>query len=209
MQKGLIMWIIVFVLLIVAGFFLWPKLSQAPGETLCTMEAKLCPDGSYVGRTGPNCEFARCPGEGNEILWKAVGDTAQGIIFQYPERLDTKYITPNEWPPKITVEEKKYTCIENPAALIVPGETRQVTFDGRLYCVHLEVGAAAGSTYTTYTYTTEKDGKLLTLIFTLRVPQCVNYEDPNKTECEAEQARFDPDLLADTILQKVEFLGKG
>lgn len=27
----------------------------------CTMEAKLCPDGSYVSRTGPNCEFALCP----------------------------------------------------------------------------------------------------------------------------------------------------
>ena len=25
------------------------------------MEAKLCPDGSYVGRTGPNCEFEDCP----------------------------------------------------------------------------------------------------------------------------------------------------
>jgi len=29
--------------------------------TACTMEAKLCPDGSYVGRTGPNCEFSDCP----------------------------------------------------------------------------------------------------------------------------------------------------
>ena len=27
----------------------------------CTMEAMLCPDGSYVGRTGPNCEFTPCP----------------------------------------------------------------------------------------------------------------------------------------------------
>lgn len=27
----------------------------------CTMEARLCPDGSYVGRTGPNCEFSVCP----------------------------------------------------------------------------------------------------------------------------------------------------
>jgi len=26
----------------------------------CTMDAKLCPDGSYVGRSGPNCEFF-CP----------------------------------------------------------------------------------------------------------------------------------------------------
>jgi len=29
----------------------------------CTLEAKVCPDGSAVGRTGPNCEFEPCPGE--------------------------------------------------------------------------------------------------------------------------------------------------
>jgi hypothetical protein len=34
---------------------------QFSGVTACTQEAKLCPDGSYVGRTGPNCEFAPCP----------------------------------------------------------------------------------------------------------------------------------------------------
>ena len=28
----------------------------------CTEEAKVCPDGSSVGRTEPNCEFAPCPG---------------------------------------------------------------------------------------------------------------------------------------------------
>lgn len=27
----------------------------------CTQEAKLCSNGSYVGRTGPNCEFTPCP----------------------------------------------------------------------------------------------------------------------------------------------------
>ena len=27
----------------------------------CTMEAKICPDGSSVGRVGPDCEFAPCP----------------------------------------------------------------------------------------------------------------------------------------------------
>ena len=27
----------------------------------CTMEALLCPDGSYVGRVPPSCEFAPCP----------------------------------------------------------------------------------------------------------------------------------------------------
>jgi len=31
-----------------------------PDEVMCTMDALLCPDGSYVGRTGPKCEFV-CP----------------------------------------------------------------------------------------------------------------------------------------------------
>ncbi|MCR4322674.1 MAG: Gmad2 immunoglobulin-like domain-containing protein [Candidatus Azambacteria bacterium] len=31
-----------------------------PTTIVCTQEAKLCPDGSAVGRTGPNCEFANC-----------------------------------------------------------------------------------------------------------------------------------------------------
>ncbi len=28
----------------------------------CTLEARLCSDGSYVTRSGPSCEFAACPG---------------------------------------------------------------------------------------------------------------------------------------------------
>jgi hypothetical protein len=32
-------------------------------EVFCTMDAKICPDGSYVGRQGPDCEFSPCPGE--------------------------------------------------------------------------------------------------------------------------------------------------
>lgn len=37
--------------------------TPGPGTVACTLEARLCPDGSYVGRQGPNCEFAACPGE--------------------------------------------------------------------------------------------------------------------------------------------------
>ncbi len=44
--------------------FLMYRQVRAPGEQACTLEAKLCPDGSSVGRTGPNCEFAECPGTG-------------------------------------------------------------------------------------------------------------------------------------------------
>ena len=31
-------------------------------DVSCTMEAKECPDGSYVGRILPYCQFAPCPG---------------------------------------------------------------------------------------------------------------------------------------------------
>ncbi len=31
-------------------------------HVMCTEDARLCSDGSYVARSGPNCEFAACPG---------------------------------------------------------------------------------------------------------------------------------------------------
>lgn len=49
------------VAIIVALWVVNTPIVQAPGPQGCTMEAKLCPDGSAVGRTGPNCEFAECP----------------------------------------------------------------------------------------------------------------------------------------------------
>ena len=39
-----------------------PPATTTPDEPVfCTADAKMCPDGSFVGRTGPNCEFAPCP----------------------------------------------------------------------------------------------------------------------------------------------------
>ncbi|MDO8486586.1 MAG: hypothetical protein Q7S77_02740 [Candidatus Staskawiczbacteria bacterium] len=44
----------------VAGVFFYFNY-KSPDSIVCTMEAKLCPDGSYVGRQGPKCEFTKCP----------------------------------------------------------------------------------------------------------------------------------------------------
>jgi len=35
--------------------------SNENDQIACPMDAKICPDGSAVGRTGPNCEFTPCP----------------------------------------------------------------------------------------------------------------------------------------------------
>jgi hypothetical protein len=32
----------------------------------CTLDVQMCPDGSYVGRTSPNCSFATCPVGGGQ-----------------------------------------------------------------------------------------------------------------------------------------------
>lgn len=34
---------------------------------VCTQEVKACPDGSFVGKVGPNCEFAPCPDDGGTL----------------------------------------------------------------------------------------------------------------------------------------------
>lgn len=39
-----------------------PAVATSSIPVMCTMEAKICPDGSYVGRVGPDCHFAACPG---------------------------------------------------------------------------------------------------------------------------------------------------
>jgi hypothetical protein len=38
-----------------------PTISGTGEPVACTLDAKICPDGSAVGRIGPNCEFAACP----------------------------------------------------------------------------------------------------------------------------------------------------
>jgi hypothetical protein len=46
---------------VVAGVSVLVFRNTKPNLVACTMEAKICPDGSAVGRSGPNCEFAQCP----------------------------------------------------------------------------------------------------------------------------------------------------
>ena len=56
------------VLLLVIVYLALGLINKNKQVVACTMDAKLCSDGSYVGRTGPNCEFAPCPGDTPEWL---------------------------------------------------------------------------------------------------------------------------------------------
>lgn len=56
----LLMSLLVLIALLGVIAFVIPR-GTSPQPVACTMEAKICPDGSAVGRVGPNCEFAACP----------------------------------------------------------------------------------------------------------------------------------------------------
>ncbi len=57
---------VIMVLSIISVLFLLACTQNTP--VACTEEAKICPDGSAVGRTGPNCEFASCPAGNDQPL---------------------------------------------------------------------------------------------------------------------------------------------
>jgi hypothetical protein len=66
MQRPLFILIFIIVVFVIGGLLYiynpQPAEYKKPDQeqVVCTMDAKLCPDGSYVGRSGPNCEFI-CP----------------------------------------------------------------------------------------------------------------------------------------------------
>lgn len=53
------------ILVVIAGVYLWitKNGSYEDEQIMCTADALICPDGSAVGRTGPNCEFSACPNQ--------------------------------------------------------------------------------------------------------------------------------------------------
>ncbi len=62
MKKSVLVGLVI--LIVAGGYVAWAQpagMPTVPQGVACTMEAKLCPDGSYVGRSGPKCEFTACP----------------------------------------------------------------------------------------------------------------------------------------------------
>ena len=62
-MKGFIITILVLAALFGISIYYFTRGDSRRGgdQVFCTMDAKMCPDGSYVGRVAPNCEFAACP----------------------------------------------------------------------------------------------------------------------------------------------------
>lgn len=49
--------------LLAPNYLFFTAESDGSEAVACTLDAKACPDGSYVGRVPPSCNFAPCPGQ--------------------------------------------------------------------------------------------------------------------------------------------------
>jgi translocator protein len=206
----------------VLNFSLWQLTQVKPAPVAlrpvaCSQEAKLCADGTAVVRTGPDCEFAPCPNEpacsvgescpidsiATTSDWKTTTDQSAGIYFQYPEKLTTQFITVAEWPPRVTILIGNFSCHPATSTSSFLETSVQRLIEDHNYCVRSASGAAAGSTYTNYKYSREDNGRLLTVAFALRYPQCLNYDDPEQTACLNERQTFNLDSIVDRIANSV------
>ena len=89
-------------------YFSAKKTNNQPQNLIaCTQEARVCPDGSAVGRTGPNCEFAACPATVDQTAgWQIYTNNEYGFEFQYPANGNVKTgydWVPDFWPPQVKV----------------------------------------------------------------------------------------------------------
>lgn len=88
--------IVLFIVLPIVGFFLgmryqdlmdFTNKDKDNSEKACTLEAKMCPDGSAVGRTGPNCEFSACPSPNpsdKTANWITYKSSLIGVELKFP-----------------------------------------------------------------------------------------------------------------------------
>jgi len=83
------LFLVMVIILIGGGVLFFQKKQQS--NISCTLEAKLCPDGSRVGRIGPACEFAPCPAPADQS--DTSSDQActiyvirQTVLYQRPQK---------------------------------------------------------------------------------------------------------------------------
>lgn len=95
--------------------FISSQVSKQTSPIACTLEAKLCPDGSSVSRVSPSCEFAQCPSNltanPSQVQEKANQVALVATTTKSPQATST--ITPQ----KIASQEKNIVPVSTPSLL--------------------------------------------------------------------------------------------
>lgn len=116
------------ILALAGGIYFWQK-SEAPEQAACTLEAKVCPDGASVGRTGPDCEFAACPSTATSTVGNSNASSTASAADVWKRYVNKQYGFTVDFPPfleflenPVTPEQYLYSVsFENPLAAKIEG----------------------------------------------------------------------------------------
>lgn len=117
--------------------------------------------------------------------------------------MSTTYIDTVDWPPKIVQEPQAFHCSEAGQETEPAGKSEIRTINGHEYCVTTESEGAAGSIYRQYAYARNINNGSVFMSFSLRFPQCGNYPDSERKNCEQEQQLFAIDSMVDQMMSTI------
>lgn len=126
--------------------------------------------------------------------------TTTEYSLRYPDDESSTYLSFVDWPPVVEITDTPFACTPAGEQTERAGRTDLVNVNGQNYCRTISSEGAAGSTYVQYAYLFPLEGDSAILTFSVRFPQCANYDDLQQDQCEQEQGRFNSDNLASGIL---------
>lgn len=135
--------------------------------------------------------------------WKTFENTELNYTFKYPELLGTNYISTVDWPPQVQITSESFTCTSAGKVIDRTGKTEEKVINGTPYCITEIAEGAAGSIYHQYAYGFEYQENMLYMTASLRFVQCVNYDEPEQSECKSEQNNFNVDQVIDQIARTI------
>jgi len=153
----------------------------------------------------PGPAATETPTDLETLTWVTYTDPSGSYSFKYPEQLETKYISTEDWPPVVQLTEGAFTCTEAGVSTSRAGVTNKVTIGGKEFCVTQVREGAAGSVYTMYAFATEINGRVPIFTFSLKSVQCANYDEPQRTECDEEGNSFDINQVTGKIVNTFSF----
>ena len=183
MKKPLIFLVM---LVTLATVFLWWHYAESPG----VVESTQFENGATTTLSVPAVASPAAP--------YTLSDTAVATS-SYVRLVDT---------PQLTVATGTYSCVGAGTTTRQMGQTREVVLNSKTVCATEVAEGAAGSVYHQYAYVTAAPtGELLQYTFTVREVQCMNYDEPQASECVAEQADFNPDTIAAMLIMNTKQTG--